>query len=180
MSPRNGSTDGSDSSEMPSGAILGYLSCPQDAANGFLGAMLITDSRARPLHFAFVSPVRPTAMQRLLYGATLAEHVKVDVIAKKLMQGLPFRPSVVFVDSSDMVNARRVVGLPTAFLTKNEQPLGAAANLSMLRYDTHGHAEDQDAVGVVVSELEPWIDLIEPFSRLMDALKEAQKTSSKS
>lgn len=36
----------------PSEFILGYLTCPQDAAKAFLGALMLTDFRARPLHFS--------------------------------------------------------------------------------------------------------------------------------
>ena len=77
MNPHGNSENESHSAELraaandytdgePSDAILGYLACPQDAASGFIGALLITDARSRPLHFAYVSPIRPTAMQRLL------------------------------------------------------------------------------------------------------------------
>ena len=78
---------GSDENEIctskdPFDLILAYLSCPYDAAKSFIGALLITDATGRPLHFTYVSPVRPTTMQRLLYGKTLTEHTKVDVITR--------------------------------------------------------------------------------------------------
>ncbi|HUT61912.1 MAG TPA: hypothetical protein VNA25_29085 [Phycisphaerae bacterium] len=168
-----------DAEDRPSGAILGYLACPQDAASGFLGALLITDARARPLHFAYVSPIRPTAMQRLLYGATLIEHVKIDVIAKTLMQGAAVVPTVLFVDAPDLVAVRRVVGLPTAFLVKNTEAQSGSSNISTLKYDTGANSEDQEIIGQVLAELEPWIDLVEPFTRLREAMKEALKAPPK-
>jgi len=163
----------------PSEPILGYLACPQDAASGFIGALLITNARARPLHFAYVTPIRPTVMQRILYGATLAEHVKIDVIAKTLMEGVPILPSVLFVDAPDLILARRVAGLPTALLTRNAEPQPGTSNLSTLKYDTGTNREDQEVIGQVLAELEPWIDLVEPFTRLREAMKEALKASPK-
>ena len=66
------SQDSADSTDMPtidsSEMALCYLTCPQDAANAYLGALMVTDYRARPLHFAFVSPIRPTRIQKILYG----------------------------------------------------------------------------------------------------------------
>jgi len=172
----NSATDSHDDTDgRPSGTILAYLACPQDAANGFLGALLVTDARARPLHFAYVSPIHPTAMQRLLYGSTLAEHVKIDVIAKILMQGVPVVPTVLFVDAPDLVSARRVAGLPTALLTRNPEPQPGTSNLSTLKYDTGTNREDQEVIGRLLAELEPWIDLVEPFTRLREAMKEAIK-----
>jgi len=170
----NDDTDGK-----PSGAILGYLACPQDAASGFIGALLITDARARPLHFAYVTPIRPTTMQRILYGATLAEHVKIDVIAMTLMQGVPVVPTVLFVDAPDLISVRRVVDLPTALLTRNTEPQPGTSSLSTLKYDTGTNHEDQEVIGQVLAELEPWIDLVEPFTRLREAMKEALKTPPK-
>jgi hypothetical protein len=79
--------------------ILCYLMCPTDGGGGFLGGILLTDNRARPLHFAFVQPVKPTKMQRILYGSTLDEQIKIDVITQKLWQGLPNPPDVLFVDA---------------------------------------------------------------------------------
>src|SRR2546430_8102520 len=63
---------------------LCYLTCPRDGSNGYIGGALITDSTTRPIEFSYVASVRPTTMQRLLYGKTLDEFVSVDVIARKL------------------------------------------------------------------------------------------------
>src|SRR5438128_287211 len=98
--------------------ILCYLVCATDAAGGFLGAILLTDNRARPQHFAFVQPIKPTKLQRILYGSTLEEYIKVDVIAQKLWQGIPKKPDLLFVDAAELIAARRVAGVPTAFIAK--------------------------------------------------------------
>jgi len=155
--------------------ILCYMICLQDAANGFVGAMMLTDSRVRPLHFGFVQPVRPSRMQRLLYGATLDEHVKVDVIASRLWQGCPKKPDVVFLGTPDLLPVRRLTSTPTAFLCKVPHDQNGAVNLSALRYDAGGNRGDWDAVGCVLAELETQVDLVEPFDRMREALKEAIK-----
>ena len=155
--------------------VLAYLTCPKDPSNNFLGAVLITDARSRPLHFGFVTPVRPTTMQRLLYGSTLAEHVRVDVITRKLWSdGIPVIPDVVFVDDQAMLAARRTVGIPTAHLTRETGP-ALATNLSTIRYFTGDNRDDEQAVGQIVAMLDGTIDLLDPFRRIGDALKEALK-----
>src|SRR5581483_5911743 len=111
-------SDGDDADQHTTDWTLCYLVCAIDGANAFVGAILLTDNRARPLHFSFVQPIKPTTMQRLLYGSTLDEFIKVDVIAQKLWQGLPNRPDVLFVDSPDLIAARRISGIPTAQLCK--------------------------------------------------------------
>ena len=181
MCPDGNETDyasqaaGSGLSKDPGDLVLCYLTCPQDAGKGFLGALMLTDSRSRPLHFSFVSPVRPTLLQRVLYGATLQEHVKIDVIAQKLLQEVSEVPDVLFVNSQELLMVRRIIGLPTAYLSKKESSGEAPGEFTALNYDTGGNAADQELVGQVLAALESQTDLVEPFARMTEALKEAIK-----
>lgn len=159
----------------PDAISLAYLSCPQDGAKGYLGALLLTDGRTRPLYFGYVAPVRPTVMQRILYGRTLDADVKLDVIARKLAKdGISKVPEILFVDAEDLLAARPIFNVPTARLTRPEGK-ESGVTISTYQYDTGGHAEDAEAVGRVVAALEQTVDLLEPFQRLQEALKEALK-----
>lgn len=163
----------------PENVCLAYLSCPQDGAKGYLGALLLTDGRTRPLHFGYVAPVRPTTIQRILYGRTLDTHVKIDVVTTKLAKdGLTRAPDVLFVDAEDLIAARRVFNVPTALLCKKRsaQP---GITLSMYHYATGGQREDEEQVGRIVALLEQTVDLLDPFERMQEALKEALKESKK-
>ncbi len=160
----------------PPDLILCYLTCPQDAAKAFLGALILTDFRARPLHFSFVSPIRPTRLQRILYGATLDEHLKIDVIAQKLLKDIPKSPDVLFVDAPELLRVRRIIKFPTAFLTKSTNPKAQPGKLSTLEYDTGSNIADQEIVGQILATLETVVDLVEPFTRMREALKEAIKS----
>lgn len=155
--------------------VLSYLTCPRDAAGAFIGALMLTDSRARPLHFAFVSPIRPTKIQRILYGSTLDEHVSVDVIGKKLLADLPIVPDVLLVDTQDLIAVRRIVDMPTAFLRRADGD-APASSLSSLQYDTGANTDDQEDIGQILASLEMQVDLVEPFQRMREALKEAIKS----
>lgn len=155
--------------------ILCYLVCPTDAAGGVLGAILLADYRARPQHFAFVQPVKPSKLQRILYGSTLDEYIKVDVIAQKLWQGLPKKPDVVFVDALDLIAARRVTRVPTAFIAMVADSETNPSSLSTLRYDIGDYADDQGPVGEIVVALEGACNLLEPFTRIRQALNECLK-----
>jgi len=157
--------------------ILCYLVCATDQAGGYTGAILLTDNRARPIHFAYVIPLKPTAMQRILYGSTLDEHIKLDVIAQKLWQELPKRPNVVFVDQSDLIESRRITRVPTALIAKAPDMSSGSPSLSVIRYAVGPHKKDHDIVGEIVSALEG-TDLLEPFIRIRSALKESLKSGS--
>jgi hypothetical protein len=172
--PFNEGTPGSEKDA--TSLTLAYFSCPPGPDKNFLGGLLITDARSRPLHFGYVAPVRPTPMQRLLYGGTLHEHVRVDVIAKKLFSdGVPVVPDVLFVDDKQLLTARRVVKVPTALLERRPASDTAFNSLSTVQYSVDQHSGDDDAVGRILAALEQAIDLIEPFNRIREALKEALK-----
>ena len=154
---------------------LCYLICPQDAANAFLGALMITDFRARPLHFSFASPVRPTAIQKILFGSSLNSHVKIDVIAQKLLSDIPRVPDVLFVDDMEILAARQIIKKPTACLKKSTSQDADPAKLSILDYKSDSNV-DQEIIGQVIAHLENLVDLVEPFLRMRQALKEALKS----
>ena len=158
------------------GVTLAYLICPQDAGGAFLGAVMLTDYRTRPVHFSFVSPVRPTRMQRLLYGHTLDEHIRIDVITQRLWKELSCRPTVLFVDAPELVAARQIAGLPTAFLRKEVNSQLEPNKLTPLRYDTAQNIDDQEVIGQILASLEAFVDLVDPFTRMREALKEAVKS----
>ncbi|GMU84235.1 MAG: hypothetical protein AMXMBFR47_41050 [Planctomycetota bacterium] len=156
--------------------VLAFLSCPQDAARNYVGAVLVADYRARPLEFSYVSPVRPTVLQKILYGKTLQEHVLIDVIARKLMETNGRRPDVVFVNSRELLAARRIQQAPVAFLSRASEPASSGPRLSTLTYDTGDRKDDGEIVGEIVGHLELLIDLLEPFDRIQEALKETIKS----
>jgi hypothetical protein len=154
---------------------LCYLTCPQDAAGAYMGALMITDFRARPIHFSYTSPVRPTIYQKILFASTLNPHVKIDVIAQKLLSGVPRVPDVLFVDDIEILPARQIIKKPTACLKKNISQDNNPAKLSILDYKVESN-EDQEYIGQLIASLENLIDLVEPFSRMRQALKEAIKS----
>ena len=93
---------------------------------------------------------------------------------------MPQVPQVVFVDNQELKTARRLIGSPLAHLAKNDGGNDESASLSDLVYDTNdANAQDRDAVGAVIARLESQIDLIEPFGRMIEALKEAMKAGGK-
>ena len=163
----------------PENQCLAYLSCPQDGAKGYVGAILLTNARTQPLHFGYVAPVRPTVMQRILYGRTLDAHVKINVITRKLFHdGLSRKPDVVFVDADDLLAARSIFKAPIARLARSDSA-EPGVTLSTYQYDTGEHDDDREQVGRFVAVLEQTVDLINPFERMQEALKEALKELSK-
>ena len=57
----------------------------KDFADGeaIRGGMLVTDAQTKPLEFRCTDPVRPTSLQKVLYGKMLENHVLVTLIGKR-------------------------------------------------------------------------------------------------
>jgi hypothetical protein len=155
--------------------VIAYISCPQDSGRNYLGAILLTDHRTRPLEFAFVSPVKITTMQRIIHGRTLDEAITVDLIAKRLLTEANKRPDVIFVDSDILLEAHRLTKAPVAKLYRQESAPNQPNSLSLVKFTAAGGSEKESKVGSVLSTLEPFGDLVEPFARMTEAIREALK-----
>jgi len=55
---------------------------------GFVGALLITDDLGKPEEFRVTYPVKPTTLQRQLYGDSLIPHIGIELCGKPLYQAL--------------------------------------------------------------------------------------------
>jgi hypothetical protein len=155
---------------------LCYLACLRDSGKRYVGAALACDHRTRPLEFIFVKPIQPSAMQKLLYGGTLDEHVTIDVISKRLVDGLARRPDILFVNSEQLLPLRRLLQIPVAYLGKqNGSDRSVAPNLSTVTYRVASSSGDDDSVAHVLSVLEPLVDLLDPFERISQAITETLK-----
>jgi hypothetical protein len=159
-----------------SSLALCYVSCSKDSGNAFVGAALVTDHRTRPLEFCYVAPIRPTTIQRLLYGKSLDEHVNVDVMVKKLLEGLSRVPDIIFVDSELLLETSRLCPVPIALLKKSPDKSSPGPRLSQYTYQVPENSRYADAVSQAVGVLETQIQLCDPFDRITEALKEALRS----
>ena len=62
------------------GPLLGFMTVEATPKNdGFISAMMVTDSRGYPLEFRATTPVRPSLVQKTLYGKQLEHYVGVEL-----------------------------------------------------------------------------------------------------
>lgn len=77
-------------------SLIGFLTVEPTSDNtGLIGAVLITDERGYPLEFRCTTPVRPTAIQRTLYGALLKPYVSVELCGRRLLAEIQRKPMLV-------------------------------------------------------------------------------------
>lgn len=63
-----------------------------------LGAAMVTNERGFPLEFRVSTPVRPSAIQRALYGSSLDPYVTAELLGVRLINDLKHTPDVILVN----------------------------------------------------------------------------------
>lgn len=66
--------------------LIGFIGCwPTQSADGLIGAAMVTNERGYPREFRVTTAVRPTGIQKALYGDSLERYLVVELIGQKLV-----------------------------------------------------------------------------------------------
>lgn len=84
--------------------LLGFLALQEIAdGSGYIGSAMVTDQRGYPFEFRVLTPVKPTPMQKVLFGAALERYVSTELCGKQLMRGLQRKPRLCLVDRQELL-----------------------------------------------------------------------------
>ena len=138
------------------------------------GGTLITDMQTKPYEFRCTGPVRPTNLQRILYGATLDDYVYVDLIGIPLLKAAKEKPALVLIQNELLLRVRPTVAYPMVLLDAPSQTRTTGKQQISMRV----HPDFKNELPAVQTLLGPLMDqrdLMEPFGRLRIALEEAHR-----
>ena len=161
---------------------FGMRSTPDDT--GQMGAALAVDSTGLPVELRCSVPVRPSLMQKAVYGRRLDDHIAVDLCGRSLLQALESEPAVCLVESAALLDLQQDLPLPVFHAWRADASHGAlqlhqdAGNGSgaggaddMIRIDS-----PPGSAPVFLRRSPHWrqpmeacISLLEPFDRLTAA-----------
>src|ERR1035441_1934337 len=88
-------------------AFLGFREF--DDGEAYRGAILVTDESSKPLEFRCTAPVRPTQLQRTLYGKSLLPHVLTELIAMPLISSVREKPQLILIAEDAFFDVRQKV-----------------------------------------------------------------------
>ena len=104
---------------MPDGNIA-YLDLEQfEDAKAVRGGALVVDPTTEPLEFRCTDAVRPTRLQRLLWGKRLDGHIAANLIGAPLIKSLSQKFSLVAVKNPDFLELRTTIEIPVVLLTRD-------------------------------------------------------------
>jgi hypothetical protein len=144
-----------------------------------LGGYLVTNAWGRPLEFRLSTAVQPNRVQQILYGPTLTEFLHTDLIGKTLVEKTSTQPFLIVTDSIPALGLRSRVGIPVVALGPPQNtadvivlpPLRSTVPLLL----SARYPEDQATIMERLEQIDPAVDVAEPFTRVREAMAEARK-----
>jgi len=93
--------------------LLAYVMTATDSNHAaYLGTVMVTDARGLPREFRHTEPIRPTRIQRVLYGGALEAYLRADVIGSCLLKDLKAKPTAVVVREEALLALDQQAGCP--------------------------------------------------------------------
>jgi hypothetical protein len=165
---------------------FGYLSTWDSPEHGCLGGYLVVSPLGRPLEFHCTAPVKTSRAQQILYGPTLWPYVLGEQIGGTLLAQAKLRASVILVDHPAAFCLSSQLSTPMVRLHIAEgESLGASpsaatsANIvTVARFACEfapNCVSDHEPVREALARLAQIVDLAEPFERIREAIREAQR-----
>jgi hypothetical protein len=178
--------------------LLGYLTV-DERENYFRGAALVTDSRGIPTDFRYTEPVRPTKLERILYGSALDIYLREEIILGNLLDAIETKPSLWLVrDEELMTPIQKMSRLPAITIEPSTRApldvsgqceptaehgvfvfqadnISAPLRLIITDENTPKLSQFTDILTAAAEEME----LMEPFTRIAKAIEAVSESESK-
>ena len=175
---------------MANNSGLGYIVI--DGNEGLIrGALLVVDVRGIPLDFRYTDYIRPTKLERILYGNALDTYLKQELILQSLLDAVEVDPQLWICNDMNLLNPLKDTGHVKAVLISpsTRQPLdsigsiestsepnvfylqadGVSAPLRLVFANGTRSDEIQNSASLLV-EAASTMEITEPFLRIQKAL----------
>jgi len=171
--------------------LLGFLAlCETSSKDSYLGAVLVTDSQGIPQEFRCTHPVKPTTIQKPLYGNMLEPYIGVNLCGVPILKSIQNIPSLIVVDKEFLLDVRKAISCPVIFIRRAGEAIdlksttGSEGNFKRERVDCATgrfqpivftpHPDFNDDIAVARKLLEKvfsYLDPLEPFERMLKAIE---------
>jgi uncharacterized protein YunC (DUF1805 family) len=162
---------------------IGFVTALEDPQHGFFGGYLVLSRLGRPLEFHCSTPVLPNPAQRILYGPTLNSYVLADLIGQALVAKSELEVPIILTDQRDMLGLALLREEFVAYVDSSDCVTLAVADREVPVLAIEG-SRLHGAVGCgaftleqadQLRELASHVQLLEPFDRIREAIREAQR-----
>jgi len=183
---------------------LGFLTVLDHPKHGLFGGYLVLNLVGRPIEFHCSAPVKPNRAQEILYGPTLEGFLYGEQIGQALVSKAKVEPLTIFTDRKPAMAVREHIKPPVALVvppdtvetTPADSPSGNGRKFyridsahdrgpKLLTFEIGPNRlavsdraqEDRRRIEQRLSDIDPSLDLSEPFLRIREAIEEAQQAA---
>ncbi|MFQ5902127.1 MAG: hypothetical protein ACE5JO_00395 [Candidatus Binatia bacterium] len=176
--------------------LIGFLVVEKTTTgDGYVAALMVTDDRGYPLEFRATTPIRPTLVQRTLYGGQLEHYVGVELCGKTLVRQSSRKPKILLVPKRRLLDIANHVGVSMVAVRRAGEALqieeteiaitrgtieAVGSALQSVVYE--GRFKYKDSEKDIVAFLQDCagrFDLVEAFERMRAALQLLAKEDSR-
>jgi len=169
---------------------LGFLAAGHDPQLGFLAGLLVTNPSSCPIEFHYVSPIRPTRTQTILYGAELEPYIYRSLVVPALVGQVSVAPAFLITDQPHVLGYRPCFGKPILLVEaaasshccpqgEQEQKPAEQSNRRPEMQTCRGFEQDAAALRSWLQHRDLALDLAEPLQRVWEALRELAAESAR-
>lgn len=169
-------------------SAFGFLTVIEDSQHGFFGGYLVLSELGRPLEFHCTTPVKANQAQKILYGESLRPYLFGELIGKTLVDQGKIPVQAVLTDQPDMMSLAQLsettLALVEEFDSDQEvsvteedfsRPQCKIGELKLSGTSTCLWSAEQ--LEEMLTGLVQNLELREPFERIHEAIREAQRVS---
>ena len=155
--------------------------------DSFVGALLVTDNHGIPLEFKCTHAIKPTAIQKSLYGEKLKPYIAVILSGIPLLNNISNKPDLLFVNIPYVLGLRTEIKTPTFLIKRAGESINIQSDESdsekhriedeLGQYQTiilqshPNHKDEFKSFNGIINQLFNNFDLIEPFERMNKSIK---------
>ncbi|HEX9746494.1 MAG TPA: hypothetical protein VGB30_13830 [bacterium] len=164
-----------------------------DDGTCYIGGIFVADSNLRPVEFRCTSPIRPSNVQKTLYGSELVPVIAQDLVLKNVLNKLSVKPNLLLCGDQVFLEARKFVDIPIIVLEAEARMPTSSDDEKIETTLLHNRSGKFNTLQISTlpgfsSDGEEWLgflqfisnsrDLLEPFERISNALMEVYKSKS--
>lgn len=166
--------------------LIGFLTVVEPCEGVLIGGYLMLNPKGRPIEFHCTAPVQPNRAQQILYGASLRPYLCGERIAQALVTQSKREPEILCTDIADAMDLREHVATPVILMSPEDsepsnnvhtEQNGAFVTISLGTETALVHPGDIERRHAIEKSWEPFasVCLSEPFGRIREAVREAQR-----
>jgi hypothetical protein len=137
--------------------LLAFLGFHETTSHdGYLGSILISDLNGVPQEFRCTYPVKPTTIQKSLYGNSLLPHIGIQLCGIPLIESIQQKPSLIIVKEKFLLGVRKRSAFPVIFVRR------AGEAIDLKGESDSAHSSERQRIDSPVGRFQPIVFLHHP------------------